>query len=114
MTKKEFKRMISERDNADYHEYGNGRSIGLRAIFFDYKSNENGSGYKYMFCSTEMNKTELINLAYNWIIKENNPDWRCYYAYASEDKFRFKIPLNGSTLLSLQENISKKMLKETV
>lgn len=105
ITKKQFKQEIN------YHTYGNGRSVSLRAIFFDYSNDTNkGVGYKFMMSSLELNKTELINAAYDWMVKEGNPNYDVHYAFAPEDKFRFKIPLSGNAVLNLQNSISIKLL----
>lgn len=104
ITKKLFKEEIN------YHTYSTGNGVSVRAIFFDYSNNvEAGVGYKFMLASFYMNKAELINAAYDWMINGGNPSFDVHYAIAPEDKFRFKIPLSGNQLLNIQSNISLKM-----
>lgn len=86
MTKKEFKERCS------FHEYGRGKNK-RNAIYYDYTRD----GFKYMVKTNIENakKNELFNILYNWVIKEEIPDWWVEYKYAATDNDRFKVALMG-------------------
>ena len=55
MTKKEFKELVS------VHKYGRGRNPNnLTAIFFDWKTNDEGNGFKYCVFARNCN-AKLMN-----------------------------------------------------
>jgi len=89
MTKKDFK----EQCNTD-HCFGRGKGK-VNAIYFDWKSDEFGRGFKYAAAASveNMTKAELFDEFYNWI---NNGVYMSYYIYsrfAQYDKQRFKLPM---------------------
>lgn len=90
MTKKNFKELCS------FHEYGKGRSK-RNAIYFDWQTNDNGNGFKYMVKSRHenLNKSELFNVLYDWVVNSKQPDWYVQCKYATTDNDRFKVSLMG-------------------
>lgn len=92
MTKKEFK------ERASIHTYGRGKYRVL-ALFFDWNNDpEKGNiGYKHMVRCVGGTTKELINDAYNFLIK-NIYDNLCWYDIkeAKTDAERFKVPITMS------------------
>jgi len=90
MTKKQFKQECS------FHEYGKGRTK-RNAIYFDWKTNDQGNGFKYMVKTMHenYNKAELFNILYEWVFNEVQPDYYVQYRFASNDKDRFKVSIMG-------------------
>ena len=88
MTKKEFK------ENCSFHEYGYGRNKN-NAIYFDWKDNDLGRGFKYgVAAAVEFEtKADLFNHFYDWVHKQVEPPYSVRYKYAAEDHNRFKTPL---------------------
>ena len=86
ISKKEFKERCS------FHEYGRGYNK-RNAIYYDYTKD----GFKYMVKAdvTNCKKAELFNVLYNWVVKEEIPDWWVVYRYAHTDNDRFKVALMG-------------------
>ena len=98
MTKKDFIEMT------DYHYYrGSSKENSLVALFFDWKQNDEGRGYKYCVFAraTNSNKKELINALYDVVINDKDTDWWIQCIVAPEDKYRFRVPPCGSGLTSL-------------
>lgn len=99
MTKKEFLEYCS------YHKYtGRPRENNTNALFFEWKSDDNGTGYKYCVYARACNATkqDLINTLYNYYrgrILET--DWWIQLVVAPTDELRFKVPLMGSGLTNL-------------
>lgn len=103
MTKKEFIK------DCDFHVY-TGHGVKHNVIYFDYKvvRDENAEsdelmgkpiiarGFKYGVALDIKNgtKSELINHAYNWIVKEINLPYYVRYRYAETDAKRFKVSLS--------------------
>ena len=88
MTKKDFK------ENC-YFQVFTGRGVRINAIYFDYKSNEHGRGYKYGVATSTENSTkaELFDDFYKWI---NNNIYLPHYVYskvATYDSQRFKLEM---------------------
>lgn len=99
MTKKDFKELVS------VHHYGSVRNPNhLTAIFFEWKTNDEGNGFKYCIFARNCNakKDELLNLLYDFI-EEKIPDvpWYVQLIMAMSDKQRFKVPLDSGGLRSL-------------
>ena len=91
MTKKAFKDLCS------FHIYGY-KNPKFNAIYFDYQQGENFRGYKYAICENckGLNKTQLFNLFYDWVILgiENAPFAFTYTRYAKNDNERFRVPIS--------------------
>jgi hypothetical protein len=87
MTKKDFNA------KADYHSYGK----YLHAIFFDWQETNDGRGFKYMIkCRKNlMTKKDLMNVLYEWAIKDNKDAFSYFvgYKFAQTDADRFKVPV---------------------
>jgi hypothetical protein len=97
MTKKEFK------EYCDFHKYtGAGRENDITALFYDWKSNEEGHGFKYCVYARTQNasRTELLNVLYDFVTGKIE-DIQEYYInifVAQTDKQRFKVPISSSGL----------------
>jgi hypothetical protein len=91
ITKKEFKEKCS------FHVYGN-RKVKLNAIYYDWKNDLNGTGFKFMVKATTNNcsKKELFDILYDWVTKEQQPVFYVGYKYAETDQKRFKVRLTES------------------
>lgn len=88
MTKKQFIERIS------YHNYG--KRNGFHAIYFDYASDKNYAGFKYMVsCRKEMsNKALLIKNMFDWVTQKiNNLPYYIQTRYAETDEQRFKVKI---------------------
>lgn len=101
MTKKEFKELVS------VHKYGRGRNPNnLTAIFFDWKTNNEGNGFKYCVFARNVNakRDELINMLYDFI-NGDIPDvpWYVQLIMAMSDKQRFKVPLDSGGLNTMRK-----------
>jgi hypothetical protein len=96
MTKKEFKELAS------IHKYGRGRNPNnLTAIFFEWRSNDEGNGFKYCIFARNCNaKTdELMNMLYDFINgRIEDVPWYVQLTVAMSDKQRFKVPLDSGGL----------------
>jgi len=92
MTKKEFK------EQCEFHEYTgwNGKRIKHNVIYFDYKQNDEGRGFKYAVALDIQNgtKAELIKHFYDWIHKSINLPWYVRYKFAETDVKRFRVGLS--------------------
>jgi len=91
MTKKEFKAECS------FHEYGRGKKK-RNAIYFGWKSDDQGRGFKYMVKTSVENakKAELFDVLYTWVTEKIVAvPWYVEYKFAPEDKDRFKVSLMG-------------------
>ncbi len=90
MTQKDFKERCS------FHQYGGGQRK-KNAIFFDWKSDEAGRGFKFMVKTSIQNNTraELFKILWDWVINEIQPDYFIDYKYAATDADRFKVPICG-------------------
>ena len=97
MTKKEFIEMTS------YQQYGKRNDSGFIALFFDWKRNDEGMGYKYCIYSRALNSTkkELVNALYDAITKDIVTPWYSNIIIAQSDKQRFKVPIVASGLFNL-------------
>lgn len=97
MTKKEFIEMSS------YHQYGKRNDSGIIALFFDWKTNDEGNGYKYCVYAraTSSTKKELINSLYDAITNDVSTPWYIQTIIAQNDKQRFKVPVVASGLTCL-------------
>lgn len=94
MTKKKFK------EHCDLtHVYGRGASK-INSIYFDWKDNENGKGFKYAVATSIENgtKAELFNDFYNWVCKEITLPYWIFSKYAKDDTQRFKVPITFNNL----------------
>lgn len=98
MTKKEF------RELASIHHYGSVRNPDcLTAIFFEWKSNDEGNGFKYCIFARNCNakRDELLKLLYEIVTGTNDSGTIPYYIQfimAMSDKQRFKVPLDSGGL----------------
>jgi len=96
MTRKEFKEMVS------VHKYGRGRRPeNLTAIFFDWKSNDEGNGFKYCVFARNCNaKTdELLKMLQEFVEgRIADVPWYVQIFVAQSDKQRFKVPLDSGGL----------------
>ena len=90
MNKTEFKKKV--RFEIYCRTYPNRTRIN--ALFFDQTSN----GFKYMVACEHktLTKKKLLDVFYNWIVKEENPPYFVHYKYAILDQDRFKISLSLS------------------
>lgn len=98
MTKKEFKELTS------YHKYtGHPSDNNINALFFDWKSNDEGTGFKCCVFARACNatKAELEEALFNAVTKDIDTPWYIQLVVAETDKQRFKVPLCGSGLNSL-------------
>lgn len=88
MTKKEFK------DRCSVHVYGKGKRK-LNAIYFGWKHNDEGTGFKYVVKANIENCTlkELYNHLFDWVFNEIQPPYFVQYRYAETDTKRFKVQL---------------------
>ena len=89
ITKKDFKEQCN-------FQVFTGRGIRINAIYFDYKSDDFGRGYKYAAASGTENytKAELLNEFYDWVIKGVHMNYYVYSRFAQYDKQRFKLSLS--------------------
>jgi len=97
MTKKAFKELCS------FHVYGHHNPV-FNAIYFDWRDirDKNNTivhrGFKYGICENRkgLNKTQLFNLFYDWVILgiEKIPFAYTYTRYAANDSQRFKTPIS--------------------
>ncbi|HLO91578.1 MAG TPA: hypothetical protein VK172_10485 [Lentimicrobium sp.] len=98
MTKKEFKEYIS------VHHYGRQRATATLAIFYDWKTNDKGNGYKYCIYARACNATqkELFDLLYAFV-RDNEIELPYYIniVMAETDELRFKVPLDSGGLHSM-------------
>ena len=88
MTKKDFK-------NECYFQVFTGRGVRINAIYFDYKSDEHGRGYKHGVATNTENctKAELFDHFYNWINNGINLPYYVYVKFAPFDSQRFKLDM---------------------
>lgn len=88
LTKKAFKELCS------VHVYGKGQRK-LNAIYFDWKYNQEGIGFKYVVKANIQNckLNELYNYLYDWVFGELQPPYFVQYRYAATDAERFKVQL---------------------
>lgn len=89
MTQKEFK------TECDFHTYtGGGEKHNV--IYFDWKSDDKGRGFKYGIALDIQNgtKAELIRHAFNWINNNIELPYYVRYRFAMTDAQRFKVPLS--------------------
>lgn len=99
MTKKEFVAQCS------YHKYtGRPKENNVNALFFEWKSDDEGRGYKYCVYARACNATkqDLVNTLYDYFrgrILET--PWWIQLVVAQNDAQRFKVPLMGSGLTKL-------------
>jgi hypothetical protein len=101
MTKKDFKELAS------IHKYGHGRNENnLTAIFYDWKSDDKGNGFKYCVFARQANATteELLNVLYNFVTGKTDDikEWWIQLIYAETDDRRFKVPLSSSGLNTMK------------
>jgi hypothetical protein len=91
MTKKEFK------EGCSFHEFGSGKTK-VNAIYFDWKSDEFGRGFKYGVAMEIENGTraDLFDHMYNWIHNGIYLPHYIYSRYAQYDIQRFKAPITFS------------------
>lgn len=89
MTKKEFKTKCDLN-----HVYGRGAKR-INAIYVDWKSDDNGRGFKYAVATSVENctKTELFNHLYDWVVKGIHLPYYIYSRFAQYDSQRFKVPI---------------------
>lgn len=95
LTKKQFKTQCS------FHEYGRGKRK-INAIFFDWATDERGTGFKYMISGVvdDILKAELFDYFYEWVMDKIegkymiNLPWYVNYKHAIRDTKRFKVPLS--------------------
>ena len=93
MTKKDFK------TRCDFnHVYGRGANR-INAIYVDWKSNEQGRGFKYAVATSVENctKAELFNHLYEWIEHGTYLPHYIYSKFAQYDSQRFKVPIGFNT-----------------
>lgn len=93
ITKKLFKEQISQ------HSYTGGGNR-INAFYYNHKRGDGFNGFKFaVYADTkDCSKAELLNLFYDWVHNKLTGDLPPYvhYRLASEDKFRFKVPLSLS------------------
>ena len=101
MTSKEFK------EQANVQHYGSRRNPDcLTAIFFEWKSNDEGNGFKYCIFARNCNaKTdELLKMLHDFIeLRIEDVPWYVQLIIAMTDEQRFKIPLNSSGLNTMRK-----------
>lgn len=101
MTRKEFK------EQANVQNYGSRRDPDcLTAIFFEWKSNDEGNGFKYCIFARNSNaKTdELLKMLQDFISgKIEDVPWNIQLIIAMKDSQRFKIPLQSSGLNTMRK-----------
>ena len=101
MTRKEFKEL------ANVQNYGNKRDPDcLTAIFFEWKSNDEGNGFKYCIFARNCNakRDELLKMLQDFIAgKIEDIPWYVQLIMAMSDKQRFKIPLQSSGLNTMRK-----------
>jgi len=98
MTKKEFKELAS------VHQYGKRSKGGITAIFFDWKDDEKGRGFKYCVYTRMVNATQnkLLNMLHDFIEgRIEDTDWYVQLIIAPTDEQRFKVPIMSSGLCTL-------------
>lgn len=97
MTKKDF------RELTDYHLYGKQNESGVKALFFDWKQNDEGRGFKFVVFARASNATkkDLEDALYKLVFNEEETPWWINCAVAPTDKQRFKVPLVASGLTKL-------------
>ena len=99
MNKKEFVELTS------YHRYeGRPRENNVNALFFEWKSNDEGVGFKYCLFARACNATkrELVDTLYNYFRgRITEVDWWLNLVIAPSEQHRFKVPLISSGLNSL-------------
>jgi hypothetical protein len=99
MTKKEFLEYCS------YHKYVSRlKENNVNALFFEWKSDDEGTGYKYCVYARACNATkqDLINTLYDYYRgRILDTDWWIQLVVAPENRYRFKVPLSGSGLTKL-------------
>lgn len=88
ITKKEFKERCS------VHVYGKGQRK-VNAIYFDWKHNQEGIGFKYVVKANVLNckLNELYKHLYDWVFNEVQLPYYIQYRYAETDAKRFKVKL---------------------
>ena len=93
ITKKAFKELCS------FHAYGYGQRK-YNAIYFDWRDHKNtdeiiSRGFKYGIASFigNVNKKELFDIFYSWVIKGKKLPWFIYAKYAKNNSQRFKTPI---------------------
>jgi len=94
MTKKEF---IEQCNFHVYTGYLNGHKIKHNVIFFDYKDNDEGRGYKYAVAMDIKNgtKAKLIDYLYDWVREKTLPYYVRYkFAATDAERFRPQLQLN--------------------
>lgn len=89
MTKREFK------NRSSVHVYGHRKDRRILALFFDWKEGEGFRGFKHMIKCIGGTQKELINDAYDMLIKKDYSNL-CWYdtKEAKTDAERFKVPLS--------------------
>ena len=101
MTRKDFKEMVS------IHNYGSARNPDcFTAIFFDWKTNDEGNGYKYCVFARNSNakRDELLKMLQDFIAgKIEDVPWNIQLIIAMTDEQRFKIPLQSSGLNTMRK-----------
>ena len=99
MTKKDFKELIS------VHHYGRGRRPeNVLAIFFDWKTNDEGNGFKYCIYARYANakQKDLFDMLYDFIEEKiEDVPWYIQLVVAQTDSQRFKVPISSGGLRSL-------------
>lgn len=90
MTKKDFKEQCDTN-----HVYGRGNQR-INAIYVEWHENEYGRGFKYAVASSVENctKAELLDIAYDWIVKQIHVPYYVYSKFAQYDNQRFKVPIS--------------------
>jgi len=92
VSKKEFKELCS------FHTYKgwDGHRVKYNAIYFDWKSTDEGLGFKYAVAMNikDGTKAELFTELYKWVCECVALPWYIRYKYAVEDKQRFKAGIS--------------------
>jgi hypothetical protein len=108
MTKKDFNELT------DYHQYGKRNDSGVVALFFGWKSTDEGTGFSHCVYARALNsnKKELTNALFNLVTKnEDVPEYWINCAVIQNDKQRFKVPIGASGLRSLIKYQTMKIYK---
>ena len=95
-------------EKSDFHKYtGRTKENSTNALFFDWKSNDEGNGYKYCVfaratCAT---KADLVKTLHDFVEgKIDDTDWWIQLVVAPTDKQRFKVPISGGGLNCMIKN----------
>jgi hypothetical protein len=101
MTKKEFKELAS------IHHYGSVRNPNcLTAIFFEWKTNDKGNGFKYCVFARNCNakRDELLKMLKDFIEQKiEDVPWYVQLIIAMTDEQRFKVPLDSGGLNTMRK-----------